>query len=409
MPRSLRIILAMSIVLVFAARYYRKTVAAEIPQLVDTPSDFKLYYRAAQNIVHGLSPFLADGYIYPPLLAFLITPLAPLDYVTARRCWFAISQVFLLASAILLWRTFGRDWSSACWIACVWAMGGSAEQGLGLGQVAPLLTFLVALALTRPRWQRGSAVALGFAVKLFPGLLAVAILLRREWSSVRTMFLSALAALLLPWAAVAAFLRGPAGLSTGGAWTGTAATLSWSLPSVALRILDRPTQAYPLPSNWELGIDLYHFRLPLVYSVVSIVVALLTLGAGLFSLVRSVRFKLTEDQVPWAMAALVSLALAATPIGWTHYQVLQYPGAALLLSYTWRRRKWAQLAVALALAGLLYPIPVDILRDYYYRYHAWTAHSLSTLYIWTSVTPFASLGMFALFLKQTREGGTDCT
>ena len=74
-----------------------------------------------------------------------------------------------------------------------------------------------------------------------------------------------------------------------------------------------------------------------------------------------------------------------------------------MLSHTWRRRKWAQLTVALALAGLLYPIPVDILRDYYYRYHAWTAHSLSTLYIWTSVTPFASLGMFALFLKQARE------
>src|ERR1019366_5374573 len=140
---SLRAILALCIVLLCAGRYYRKTIALLVPGLVDSPSDFKPYYQAARHIVHGESPFLADGYIYPPLLAFLITPLAPLDYVTARRAWFAISQLFLIGSAFLLWRSFGRDWALACWIAFVWAWGGSAAEGLALGQVGPLLTLSV--------------------------------------------------------------------------------------------------------------------------------------------------------------------------------------------------------------------------------------------------------------------------
>jgi hypothetical protein len=43
---------------------------------------------------------------------------------------------------------------------------------------------------------------------------------------------------------------------------------------------------------------------------------------------------------------------------------------------------------------------VEILRAYYLRYQAWTANSPATLYFWTSVTPLASLAMFALFLRE---------
>ncbi|MEI9976339.1 MAG: glycosyltransferase family 87 protein [Ignavibacteriota bacterium] len=121
-----------------------------MPVLIDAPADFLPYYQAAQHIVHGESPFLADGYIYPPLLAFLLTPLSPLDYVTARRTWFAVSQLLLIASAFLLWRRFGRDWASACWIAFVWGFGGAAGEALAVGQVGPLLVFLVAVCPSPP-------------------------------------------------------------------------------------------------------------------------------------------------------------------------------------------------------------------------------------------------------------------
>jgi hypothetical protein len=216
------------------------------------------------------------------------------------------------------------------------------------------------------------------------------------------MMLTAAAALIVPWIAVAAFLRGPVGIATGGAWTGTPAILSWSLPSVCLRILDPPTQPYPLPASWEHGMDLYRFRLSPAQSAIAVAVAALTLAIGLLALSRAVRYRLSDDQLPWAMAALVSLALAATPVGWSHYQMLQYPGVALLLIHAWRGRRWGELSIVIMLGALLYPIPAQILWAYFLRYHAWTAHSLSTLYIWTSVSPLASLGLFVVFLRKAR-------
>jgi len=93
----------------------------------------------------------------------------------------------------------------------------AAGESLAVGQVGPLLTFLVVLALTCPQWQRGSAVALGFAVKLFPALLGVAILLRGERRASRAMIAVSIASFALPWVAVAALLRGPSGLGKGGA------------------------------------------------------------------------------------------------------------------------------------------------------------------------------------------------
>lgn len=390
---------ALGILVLCVRRYYHQTVAIVTPQLIETPSDFLPYHQAAQEIVQGNSPYLAPGYIYPPTFAFLLTPLARLDYVTARRIWFGLSQIFLLATAVVVWRAAGADLAAAFWIGIVWALGNAATEALALGQIGPLLTLLVALALTRRGTLQGASVGAGFALKLFPGLLGFAVLLRRERRAIGWMFLSALIAVLLPWAAVATFLKGP--IATGGAWTGTPATLSWSLPSVVLRILDPPKQVYPLPQSWVDGTDLERFRMPIHLGLISIAVSLAVLLSGLYFLWRKVHFRLTPAQAPWVMAALLALALAASPISWTHYQVIQYPGVALLLIHLWRRRAWGTLIPAIVLASLLYPVPVKILGDYYERYHNWTAASLSTLYIWTSVTPLASLGLFVVFVRES--------
>jgi hypothetical protein len=98
-----------------------------------------------------------------------------------------MSQLFLVASAVLLWRSFGRDWASACMIAFVWAFGGAAGEALAAGQVGPLLMFLIVVALCCRRSQRGAGLALGFALKLFPGLLGLAVVFRSERRAVRSM------------------------------------------------------------------------------------------------------------------------------------------------------------------------------------------------------------------------------
>jgi len=383
--------------------YARETVWLELPGLIDTGSDFRPYHQAAREVVAGRSPFTVEGYIYPPLLAFLVTPLAHLDYVTARRLWFLISQLLMVAAAVLLWLGSGRDWPAACWIAFVWATGGSAEESLGLGQLGPLLTFLLVLAYLRRGWLLGAAVGCGFALKLIPGILGIGVAVRRCRPELVGMLASASILLVAPWLIVVCCLPGPKAPPGGNAWMGTAATLSWSLPSVVLRILDPPTQVSPLPPSWVQGVDLPNQHLPASRRVVSAAVCLATLCAGVIVLLAAVRCKLSAPQWPWAAAALVALGLAASPVAWTHYQVMQYPGVALLLSQTWRSRRWVALACGLALAALLYPVPVAILTAYYQSHGGWTAASPATLYIWTSVTPVASLLLFGLFVREAAE------
>jgi hypothetical protein len=379
-----------------AQHYYRSTIASRLPILNSAPCDFLPYYQAAQHIVHRESPFLADGYIYPPLLAFALTPLSAVDYVTARRLWFAISQLLLIAAAILLWRRFGRDLASACWIAIVWAFGGAASEALAVGQLGPPLAFLIVTALTSRTTTRGAAIATGFALKLFPGLLGVAVLLRRERRAICTMIAGGIAAVVIPWAAVALFLHGPSGAAKGSAWTGTPATLSWSLPSLAVRILDPTRDEYLTPSKWMLGTNLEHFHLAPHLAAAGLAVSILVLAAGLFALVRAVGLRIREEQTPWVLAALTSLALIASPVCWTHYQVLQYPVVAMLLIDSSRHRQWVRCLGVLALAALVYPLPMYWMDTLSHQ----PAAALGTIFFWSAVSPLASIGVFAVSVSR---------
>ena len=48
-------------------------------------------------------------------------------------------------------------------------------------------------------------------------------------------------------------------------------------------------------------------------------------------------------------------------------------------------------------------VPVAILTAYYQSHGGWTAASPATLYIWTSVTPVASLLLFGLLVREATE------
>jgi len=385
--------------LLCAAWYFYETIWNVIPSL-SRPSDFTLYYEAAQNVLAGRSPFVTEGYIYPPLLAILLTPLATLSYVAARWVWFAFSQLCLITAAWLIWKLLGRDLTAACSIAFVWAFGGAAVESLALGQLGPPLVLLLAIAYAQRGWSSAAAAGIGLALKFIPGVLAAALLLRRDWRGLLIFLGVALAFLAIPWSFTACCLDGPKAPAGTDTWTGTPATLSWSVPSVVLRIFDPPTPgANSLPRGWETGNDLAHQRLPVERRLISIGVAVATMLAGLTLLALAMRSRLSSEQVPFAMAALISLSLAAAPVSWTHYQVMQYPGIALLLCHSWRSRLWSMFAATLACGALLYPVPVAILSDYYEKYGKFTAASPATLYTWTSVAPLAALALFGLLLR----------
>jgi Glycosyltransferase family 87 len=378
-----------------AARYWQQTVMTVTPEMAH-PSDFTAYYEAAGNVRAGRSPFVTAGYIYPPLLAFLLTPLASLPYATARWIWFLFSQACLLEAAWLIWKAAGRDWIAASSIAFVWAMGGAAQESLGWGQPGSALTLVVAIAitesLTQRRWRAATALGVGLAIKVFPGVPALLSLLRRQWRAFLIFAGSGAALVLLPWSLVVCCLDGPRAPGATDTWSGTPAVLSWGIPSVVLRVLDPPAQGGPLPRDWDT--QLPDLRLPASHRWLSIGSALITLAAGIALLAASPR----RNSSPFAVAALVSLSLAASPVCWHHYQVLQYPGLALLISRGLHSRRWGLLAAALTLGAFLYPLPWAAIAAYYSQYGSLTA-SLPTLYFWTSVAPFASLALFGLFLR----------
>jgi hypothetical protein len=89
----------------------------------------------------------------------------------------------------------------------------------------------------------------------------------------------------------------------------------------------------------------------------------------------------------------------ASPVSWTHYQVMQYPGIALLLGYAAKRRLWRLLAAASVCAAFLYPFPVAVLRAYYMRNNSWP-NSLTVMYFWTTISPIASLILFSLITRE---------
>jgi hypothetical protein len=99
------------------------------------------------------------------------------------------------------------------------------------------------------------------------------------------------------------------------------------------------------------------------------------------------------------MAGFLALALTAAPVCWSHYQILQYPGVALMLGLAVRQRRWSLAGAVAGCGALLYPIPVAVLTHYYHLY-GWTAGSAWQLYAWTSITPAACLGLFGISLYQ---------
>jgi hypothetical protein len=388
--------LALPFVLVCGLFYVRENVFWQLPNA--GASDFAAYYLAAGNILQGQSPYLADSYIYPPALSFLITPIAALDYLAARWIWFLISEFCLLLSAWLIWRFFDHELKAGCLIALVWAGGGAAAEGLGIGQMAPILTLLLTYFYTRSGLRQGASAGLGVALKLIPGLLGVVLLLRRDWRAVTAMLIVTVGLLGLPWLIIASRLNGPHAPQTE-FLNGTPNMLSWSVPSVTLRALSWPEPGARLPYNWLYNHDWRTLINSGGQRAIAFTAGVLTAILGVLALGFRARWRLSPGDVPLASAALISLSLAVLPVSWSHYQVLQYPGLALLLCYAARFRQWKLLAAGFACGACLYRLPAAALWAF------WTPHqtyavSAPVMFFWTSLACAASLVLFGLLLYE---------
>jgi Glycosyltransferase family 87 len=311
--RDLRPVLGVAagvIAAVWALRHYVTQVDAFRGSSV-APHDLEVFLRAAGHVVHGASPFGYNAdqtYAYPPLLAFLVSPIHPLSAAAATLLWTIVSLGAIVGA---LWLLGLRDWRCYA-LAAVFEFTRSAVD---LGTVAPLLLLAVAVAW---RWRDriaapAAAVGVAIALKLFLWPLALWLALTGRVRAAGAAVLATVLLVLVPWAAI-----GFAGI---GSYTGLLRHLSRDEASSSYSIVALSVRAH-LPESVGVVLSL-------------LVAAALLIGGGVAA--RALNVQGRQRDVGLLTIALAA-ALAASPIVWVHYFLLLLVPLALTeprLSLLW--------------------------------------------------------------------------
>lgn len=390
----------------FLAVYLALNVGVPWPHLARTGGDFEVYHRAAGAIVEGQSPFQVHRFDYPPLLAFVLAPTALLSLTHARIAWFVLSQVCLVGAAWGTWRLLGGTRRALLIVGVLWCAGGTVQENLVLGQVSPLLLLLVVLGLVEYRRRAGRAAVLwglAAALKVWPAVLLLAFVLRREWRGLLAGIASAAFLVLLPLGGIAVFLGPPYLPTSQGYWLGTPAVLNDSLPATALRLADPPTPGEPLPDAWVRGnnpeeLELSPRDAALSAGVSVVLLALTVVAVGLGTSLRP-----AADPDPTAqgltLAALLAATVLASPIAWYHYQLFQFPGLALLAAtLVEKKRLWA--LVGLALVGLGLTRSQSLAFGPYVEAYGLTAANPPLLWLTLTLVPTLNLVFVVWLLRE---------
>jgi alpha-1,2-mannosyltransferase len=149
-------------------------------------NDFNVYYYAAREVAAGRDPYQNSlgswtTYLYPPLLAETLVPLALLPLPVAAYIWFLISAASVAAAARMSARlaiTGEQSSHDKLLLVAVAAVALTARfilDNLNLGQVNNIVAALavahVYLYSKQKRLASAAALALAVSIKLTPGVL----------------------------------------------------------------------------------------------------------------------------------------------------------------------------------------------------------------------------------------------
>jgi Glycosyltransferase family 87 len=268
--------------------------------LANSLKDWEIFRAAARSVVHGRSPFppattaaLAHGdkYVYPPVTALLLSPLAFLPVAAGKAGFLLLALACVLLSLRLLgvsdWRCYGLALLTA-----------PVVDTLSLGAISSMLLLGVAVAWRyrdRP-WVAGTATAVTAVAKLFVWPLFVWLVATRRF---RAAFVAAGMSVLLlvgGWAVI-----GFAGL---GGYPGL------------MRVLTKvdAVQSYSLAGLLRVEGG--------AATALTGLLVILVVG-GIFLAARG------PDGDRRALVIAVAGALLATPVLWLHYLDLLFVPIAL--------------------------------------------------------------------------------
>lgn len=262
--------------------------------------DWEIFRSAARHVVHGSSPFTTadpaalahnDKFVYPPITALLLAPLAVLPDEAGR----VLILLVALGCVPLALRLLGvRDWR--CYGLALLTAPVLDTVSLGALSSAMLLGVAAVWRYRDRRYVAGPITALTAVAKLIAWPLFVWLVATRRYRTALVSGVLAVALLLGGWVAI-----GFAGLS--------------NYPHL-LRVLSRveAVQSYSL-----VGL------LRLEGGAAMALTAVLVIGV-VAAVVMAAR---GEDGDRRSLAVAVAGALIATPVLWLHYLVLLFVPIAL--------------------------------------------------------------------------------
>ena len=286
-------------------------------------------------------------FTYPPFAALLLAPFAFLPEAAGLVLLTATSCLCLLAVAVLAARYLQLNDAIPARVQAM--LGGPAgiivlataligllgpwREGLGFGQINPMLMLLIAADLLRPagRVPRGLLIGLAAGIKLTPLAFGLIFLVRRDWRAILTMGAAFAATVAAGWLASPAQSR----------------TFWFDALSDPNRVGDT-TDMYNVSLNSmiaHLGTP-ESLQRPLWLAASAAVVVL-----GFLAIRRA---DMRGDTVA-ALSANAVVMLAISPISWFHHWVW----IALILPALWvsvRRRRAGVRAMGTALTVAMVPV-----------------------------------------------------
>ena len=320
--------------------------------------DFSVYREGARAFLgmgeHQLyDPSLVDTdtrglpFTYPPFAALLLAPFAFLPetagliLLTASSCACLVLTAFLAARYLQennavpakLQTVLGGTAGVAVLAALLIGVLGPWREGLGFGQINPMLMLLIVADLIRPagRVPRGMLIGLAAGIKITPLAFGLVFLVRRDWCAIFALGLTFAATVAVGWLASPAQSR----------------TFWFDALSDSSRVGDT-TDMY----NVSLNSLIAHLGTPEplqrpLWLLASAAVVVL----GFLAIRRADR---RGDTVA-AISANAVVMLAISPISWFHHWVW----IALILPALWvsvRRRRAGVRAAGVALTAAMIPV-----------------------------------------------------
>ncbi len=329
--------------------------AAHTTQFWYPSSDWRLYVRWAEALLRGENPYGVDGVIYPPFAVQALATLyravsfaAPL--VGAPRnpefLWngvlyvYQAMQFFLVLGACGLGYLFGlrcgiRREHCAALIVLLFVFNTPLLRTLRNHQVNLYLLVALLLALLGARRHRmlaGIAVGVASHIKLYPALLLVPSVIRRQFRFALWTVASIAAIFLIQtrWGTDLRLYRG---------YFEFAATFPYGSAF-------RDNSVHSVVLNTARAVTAFHVPDAALAGVVRAVVFLISAGIVITMGIRFVaRGRLTEGADESRFTADLIDAVAAfvllSPIVWEHHYVLLIPVAIWAVAEVGRERPWA--------------------------------------------------------------------